>query len=73
MVTAAGLSIVRAGVLAVFVSIAIVGFHHGGWYIFLGVLFSLLSLLAVVAYAAWGIAILGGDRAVSWLRNMMRW
>lgn len=69
VVSAIGSLVVRAGVLIVFVSIAVVGFERGGWYVLLGVLFSMLSLFMVVAYAAWGIAVLGGDRGRAWLGN----
>jgi hypothetical protein len=67
--SAIGTLVVRAGVLIVFVSIAVVCFQREGWYILLGVLFSVLSLFGVVAYAAWGIAVLGGDRGRAWLGN----
>jgi hypothetical protein len=67
VIAAVGSLVVRAGVLVVFVSVAVVGFHREGWYILLGVLFSVLSLFGVVAYAAWGIAVLGGERGRAWL------
>jgi hypothetical protein len=67
VVSAVASLVVRAGMLILFVSVAFLGFHRGGWYILLGLLFSVLSLFGVVAYAAWGIAVLGGDRGRGWL------
>ena len=51
-----------------FVSIAVVGFHRGGWYVLLGLLFG-AALVGIVAYASWGIAVLGGDQGRRWLGN----
>jgi len=67
VISASANLVVRVGVVAVFVGIAVVGFQRGGYFVVLGVLFALLSLGALLVYAFWGLAVFGGETFARWL------